>query len=64
MLCLAAATKSSVAYRYQKRTYQVCVMCGRDLEYSWEMMHPVRSRVAANSYAPLNTVRQVETSAT
>ena len=42
-----------------RRTYQVCVECGREFEYSWKLMHSMRSRVDNNAYAPLNTVRQV-----
>ena len=27
----------------RKRTYQVCLECGREFPYLWELMHSVRS---------------------
>jgi hypothetical protein len=53
----------SRVFTIQQRTYQVCVVCGREFEYSWEMMHPVRSRVAESGYAPPNILTQTETAA-
>ena len=40
-----------------KRTYQVCVNCGREFEYSWELMRARRSGVGNHAYAPLSTAR-------
>jgi hypothetical protein len=34
-----------------RRTYQVCVECRREFEYSWKLMHSMRSSVADNAYA-------------
>jgi hypothetical protein len=36
----------SRAFTIRKRTYQVCVTCGREFEYSWELMHAQRSHGA------------------
>jgi hypothetical protein len=33
-------------FTIKKRTYQVCLKCGREFEYSWALMHSVRSNVA------------------
>ncbi len=38
----------------KKRTYQVCLECGQEFGYSWELMYSTRSRVADNARAPLN----------
>jgi len=43
----------------KKRTYQVCLECGREFGYSWELMHSVRSNGAPVS-APLNSARRPE----
>jgi hypothetical protein len=53
----------SRVFTIKKRTYQVCVECGREFEYSWESMHSSQSSVADNACAPLNTARQAEVSA-
>ena len=50
-------------FTIKKRTYQVCFECGREFEYSWALMHSLRSNVADNAYAPLNTVKQADVSA-
>jgi len=38
-----------------RRTYQVCLECGQEFPYSWELMHSVRSN-GENAHAPLNGV--------
>ena len=53
----------SRVFTIRRRTYQVCVECGREFEYSWEMMHSMRTSVTDNAYVPLDTVRQAEVSA-
>jgi hypothetical protein len=50
-------------FTIKKRTYQVCFEWGREFEYSWELMHSMRSSAADNAYAPLNTVKQADVSA-
>jgi len=49
----------SNVFTIKKRTYQVCLECGREFGYSWELMHSVRSS-AADTYAPLNGARHAE----
>ena len=53
----------SRVFTLKKRTYQVCVECGREFEYSWALMHSMQSSVADNARLPLNTVRPAEVSA-
>jgi hypothetical protein len=53
----------SRVFTIQGRTYQVCIECGREFEYSWESMHSQRSTAADNACAPLNTVRQADSAA-
>ena len=50
----------SRVFTIKKRTYQVCLECGREFEYSWASMHPVRSSVAVNRDAPRDTAEQAE----
>ena len=50
----------SRVFMIKKRTYQVCFEWGREFEYSWELMHSMRSNAADNAYAPLNTVKQAD----
>jgi hypothetical protein len=47
----------------RRRTYQVCIECGREFEYSWNLMRSIGSSGAGTAYAPLNSVRQTEASA-
>jgi hypothetical protein len=54
----------SRVFTIRRRTYQVCFKCGREFEYSWELMRSMRSSVSDNAYPPLSTVRQVGASAT
>jgi hypothetical protein len=50
----------SRVFTIKERTYQLCVECGREFEYSWELMHAVQSSVTDNACAPLDTARQAE----
>jgi hypothetical protein len=45
----------SGVFTIKKRTYQVCLECGQEFEYSWTLMRSIRSNVAANTYVPLNS---------
>jgi hypothetical protein len=45
--------RRSGVFTIKKRTYQVCLKCGREFEYSWALMHSVRSSHADSSHAPL-----------
>jgi len=53
----------SRVFTIKKRTYQVCVECGREFEYSWALMHCLPSSVADKHCVPLNTVTHAEVSA-
>jgi hypothetical protein len=53
----------SRVFTIKKRTYRVCFACGREVEYSWELMHSQSSLVADHGYAPLDTTTQAEPSA-
>lgn len=48
----------SRVFTIRRHTYEVCVVCGREFECSWELMHRQRRTVADNAYAPLTTARQ------
>jgi len=52
----------SRVFTIRRRTYQVCVECGREFEYSWARMHSIRSSVAGNAYEALDIVRKAEPS--
>jgi hypothetical protein len=49
----------SGVFTIKKRTYQVCLKCGQEFEYSWALMHSIRSSVADSPHGPLpsNNVR-------
>ena len=44
----------SRVFTIENRTYQVCFECGREVEYSWDLMHSVKPVVVAPADAPLN----------
>ncbi len=44
----------SRVFTIKNRTYQVCFECGREVEYSWTLMHSVKSVIACPADAPLN----------
>ncbi len=46
--------RSSV-FTIKRRTYQVCLKCGREFEYSWALMHCVRSSAAGSPPVPLSS---------
>jgi hypothetical protein len=50
----------SGVFTIKKRTYQVCLECGQELDYSWALMHSVRSSVADSPNAPPNSTRHAE----
>jgi hypothetical protein len=43
-------------FTISNRMYQVCTECGREIDYSWELMHSVQPTVVSNAYTPLNIV--------
>ena len=50
----------SAVFTIKKRTYQVCLNCGREFDYSWALMHSISPRVSVVALAPLNDVRPTE----
>jgi hypothetical protein len=50
----------SGVFTIKQRTYQVCLKCGQEFEYSWALMHSVRSNAADNAPAPPNGIRHAE----
>jgi len=50
----------SAVFTIKQRTYQVCLKCGQEFEYSWALMHSVRSNAADNGPAPPNGIRHAE----
>lgn len=47
----------SRVFTIQKRTYQVCFDCGRQIEYSWPLMHSVPQEAADDVCTPLDRAR-------
>src|ERR1700687_2731981 len=39
-------------FTISNRTYQVCIACGREIDYSWELMHSVQPKVGGNASTP------------
>lgn len=42
----------SRVFTFRKRTYQVCLKCGQEFDYSWELMHSVQTNTVNAAYAP------------
>ena len=47
----------SRVFTIQKRTYQVCMKCGKEVEYSWALMNSVPPNPAGHAHAPRNDAR-------
>ena len=50
----------SRVFTIKKRTYQACVKCGRECEYSWKLMHSTPLIVTDKACAPLSNARHAE----
>ena len=50
----------SGVFTIKKRTYQVCLKCGQEFEYSWALMHAVPLSVAESPHVPLNDITPTE----
>ena len=50
----------SRVFTIEKRTYQVCLECGQEFEYSWALMRSIRMNAGDNTYAPLNSARHAD----
>jgi hypothetical protein len=46
----------TAVFTIKKRTYQVCLNCGQEFEYSWGLMHAVGLSVADRHDAPLHSM--------
>jgi hypothetical protein len=46
----------TAVFTIKKRTYQVCLNCGQEFEYSWGLMHALGSSVADSPEAPLRSM--------
>jgi hypothetical protein len=57
VLCCHHVEMSRV-FTIKKRTYQVCLDCGQEFEYSWSRMHCMGP--SAMAYMPLIPVRPAE----
>jgi hypothetical protein len=53
----------SRVFTIKKRTYRVCVACGREFEYSWELMHRIRPSLVETAYVLPNHDVQIEAAA-
>jgi hypothetical protein len=51
----------SGVFTIKKRTYQICLECGQEFPYSWELMRSIRSG-ADGVYARPNRTRHPEVS--
>jgi len=49
----------SRVFTIQKRTYRVCFKCGKEVDYSWELMRSQEAIVAANHPALLESEMRV-----
>ena len=47
----------SRVFTIRSRTYQVCIDCGKEFGYSWELMRSLPSADIANAYAVLKPMR-------
>ena len=47
----------SRVFTIRNRSYKVCVECGQEFDYSWKLMRPVPSDVAARAHAPQDGAR-------
>jgi hypothetical protein len=46
----------TAVFTIKKRTYQVCLNCGQEFEYSWGLMHAVGLSVADIPDPPLHSM--------
>jgi len=52
--------RRSAVFTIKKRTYQVCLTCGREFDYSLALMHVVRSSAVHRPDASFHRVRPAE----
>ena len=56
-------SRLSRVFTIKQRTYQVCFECGQEFEYSWALMHSLRSNVADHAGTPRKSARHTEVAA-
>jgi len=49
--------KISRVFTIRKHTYQVCLDCGREFPYSWELMRSIGPAIVDTKLTPLNGAR-------
>jgi len=54
----------SRVFTINNRTYQVCFDCGREINYSWELMCSLEPSDSANRLLPLDNRRSAQASMT
>ncbi len=57
--CGCHHTRRSNVFTIKRRTYQICLECGQEFPYSWDLMRSVRSE-GTDTYAPLNGAKHEE----
>ena len=50
----------SAVFTIKKRTYQVCLKCGKEFDYSWALMHSVHSSIPGPPDEQLHGVTHAE----
>ena len=53
-------SRLSRVFTIKKRTYQVCLQCGQEFDYSWALMQAVRSSPAHIPAALPNRTRRAD----
>ena len=54
----------SRVFTINNRTYQVCFDCGREINYSWELMRSLEPSDSATRLVPLDSRRSAQASIT
>jgi hypothetical protein len=50
----------SRVFTIKKRTYRVCVACGREFQYSWELMRRTRPSLVETTHVLANHEIQIQ----
>jgi hypothetical protein len=53
----------SRVFTINRRTYQVCLDCGQEREYSWSLMHATRASAPQVPYRALDNIRHGDSAA-
>jgi hypothetical protein len=52
----------SRVFTIKRRTYKVCIKCGREFEYSWARMRTLQPNAADYAYTTRDSARHIEVS--